>query len=134
MAYSNTRDAFHRHTTSVFNSTTINDVTGCRCSFEVRRNAINGDGDLGPTANPAQGLSQMTILRFLDGNGVQSYSASSATLTHTFAKANGNTGTYAQSNMLPGSHDFEAENPEGGFVFQQVYDVEAATPSFTITH
>jgi len=134
MSYTTTADAFHRHTTSVFSSTTIKDVKGCRCSFEVRRNGISGDGDLGRTANPAQGLSQMTILRFLDGNGVQSYTASSATLTHTFAKANGNSGTYAQANMLPGSHDFEAESPEGGFVFQQVYDDEAATPSYTITH
>jgi hypothetical protein len=134
MSYTNEKQAFHRHTSSVFGSTTIKGVKGFRASYEVRRNPISADGNLGPTANPAQSIYQSSTLRFLDGNGVQAYSATAASLVHNMSKADGTTGSITQATMVASSWDLEAENPEGGYVFQQTYDVEAATPSTSISH
>jgi hypothetical protein len=134
VSYTNEKQAFHRHTSSAFGSTTIKGVKGFRSSFDVRRNGISADGNLGPTSNPAQGLYQSSVLRFLDGNGVQSYSAVAASLVHNMTKADGTTGSITQTTMLAGSWDIEAESPDGGFVFQQNFDVEAATPSTSISH
>ena len=133
MAYTNEKQAFHRHTSSTFGGTTIKGVKGVRVSFDVRRNRISADGSLGPVANPAQELHQVSVLRFLDGAGIQSYSASAASLVHNFAKADGNTGSVTQTNMLAGSYELEAESPEGGFVYQQMFEVEAATPSTVVS-
>jgi hypothetical protein len=69
----------------------------------------------------------------LDGNAIQSYTASAATLTFTFKKGNGGSVTIALANMLPGTYDQEGDNESGRYPYQQVYQCQTASPAVTIT-
>ncbi|MCP4639450.1 MAG: hypothetical protein GY851_03405 [bacterium] len=134
MAYTDETDAFHRHTSTVHASTTIKGVLGVRTSYEVGRNPISADGALGPTAHPVQTLRQTAVLRFLDGNGVLAYGTAAGNLVHNFTAADGGSGSITQALMVASSWEMEAESPEGGFAYQQTYDAESSTPSYTISH
>jgi hypothetical protein len=133
MAYSTEADAAQLLTATTFSSTSINGLLGMRWSFDVDRVIHRADGNLGPTSRPANGLDLMAVLRTRNGNVIQSYTASAATLTFTFKKGNGGSVTVALGSMLPGTYDQEGDNEAGAYPFQQVYQAQTASPAVTIT-
>lgn len=133
MAYTDEKDAAHLLTSIVFGGTTIKGVRGGRWSFEVNRVEHRADGNLGPTSRPANLLDLTSVIRFLDGNSVQAYTASPATLTFNFKKGSGSTMSAALANMLPGTYDQEGDNGAGEFPYQQVYQCQTSSPAVTVT-
>jgi hypothetical protein len=133
MAYTNEQDAAHLLTATTFGSTGITGLLGMRWNFDVDRVAHRADGNLGPTSRPANALDLMAVIRTRNGNVLQAYTASAATLTFTFKKGNGGSVTVALANMLPGTTEQEGDNDQGAYPFQQVYQCQTASPAVSIT-
>lgn len=133
MSYTNEQDSAHLLTATTFGVTNITGLIGMRWNFDVNRVEHRADGNLGPTDRPANTLDLMAVLRTRNGNVLQAYTASAATLTFTFKKGNGGSVTVALANMLPGTYEQEGSNDEGAYPFQQVYQCQTASPAVTIT-
>jgi hypothetical protein len=132
MAYGNEQDAAHLLTGCTFGSA-LTGLIGCRWSFDVNRVEHRADGNLGPTSRPANTLDLTAVVRTRNGNAIQAYTASAASLVFTFKKGNGNSITITLANMLPGTYDQEGDNDSGAYPFQQVYQCQTASPAVTIT-
>lgn len=133
MSYTTEADAFHMLNSVAHGGTTIKGAKGIRQTKDVRRNVIKADGNKGPTARPVQDVDASAVVRFLDGNGIVAETTAAGNLVATYAKANGGTGTVTQNSMLASGWDLEAENPEGGFVYQQLFEVVGATVTCTVS-
>ncbi|MFH1603271.1 MAG: hypothetical protein ABIH03_05135 [Pseudomonadota bacterium] len=133
MSYTNENDALHILSSVAWGGTTIKGAKGIRQAKDIRRNIIKADGSLGPTARPVQDIDASAVVRFLDGNGIQSESSAAANLVATYKKANGGSATVTQNSMFASSWDIEAESPEGGFMWQQLYEVTGATITISIS-
>jgi hypothetical protein len=133
MAYATEADAAHLLTATTFGSTSINGLIGMRWNFDVDRVVHRADGNLGPTSRPANMLDLMAVLRTRNGNVLQAYTASAATLTFTFKKGNGGSVTVALGSMLAGTTEQEGDNDQGAYPFQQVYQCQTASPAVTVT-
>lgn len=133
MAYTNEQDAAHLLSATTFGATSLTGLIGMRWSFDVNRVEHRADSNLGPTSRPANTLDLMAVVRTRNGNVIQAYTASAATLTFTFKKGNGSSITVALANMLPGTYDQEGDNDQGAYPFQQVYQCQTASPAVTIT-
>ena len=133
MAYTDEKDAAHLLTSITFGATTLKGVRGGRWSFDVTRVEQRADGNLGPTSRPANLLDLTSIVRLIDGNSIQAYTATPATLTYNFKKGSGSTMSAALALMLPGTYDQEGDNGAGEYPYQQVYQCQTASPAVTIT-
>jgi hypothetical protein len=133
MAYTSELNALHILNSVTVGGTQIKGAKGIRQAKDVRRNVIKADGNKGPTARPVQDVDASAVVRFLDGNGVVAESTAAGNLVATYTTAAGASATVTQNNMLASSWDLEAENPEGGFVFQQLFEVQGATLTMTIS-
>jgi hypothetical protein len=133
MSYTTELDALHILNSVTHSGTQIKGAKGVRQAKDVRRNVIKADGNKGPTARPVQDIDASAVVRFLDGNGIVAESTAAGNLVATYGKANGGTATVTQANMLASSWDLEAESPEGGFMFQQLFEAVGATLTMTVS-
>ena len=133
MAYTNEHNAVHRITSVVALGTTVNGVLGVALEKIIERALRAADANNTPISRPVSRVDSRGVIRRLDPNDTIAEGTTAANIVVNFVDGAGNAGSLTAGKYVAGTDRFTGERDPGGMPWEQEFEMEDSSLTWTPT-